>query len=173
MNSWSKLELSINEAPGCAAKRVSTYLCEGSTINTGDDPHVIAHATAYAFAEAVAHASIDCQITGVGSVKAQAHAKAEKKAKVWLKAWAQAVSVAEVCEKCFTYATATVDILEKVLLHAVAEVYISVDEKNDNPNTYAIPCCFSLTKLKARRKTWCQTVQFVVFVRSHCQVCLT
>ena len=126
-------------------KDVSSYMCDGESVITGD-PYVVAESSAYAFAEAVAHASVDCTITGQGSAAVQAHAKAEKKAKVWLSAWAQAISTAEVCGKCSTYASATVGILEKFLLKAVAEVYLSEEETNDDK----YGCCLLYTSPSPR-----------------------
>lgn len=89
-------------------------------------------------------------------MKASAYAKAEEKAKVWLKAWASAVSTAEVCGKCETKAEATVDILEEVLLHAVAEVYVSADEKSDDPDG----CAYSSFDIYA----WASLLEFAEIV---------
>lgn len=124
----------ISDKRAVAVKKVSQYLCDGKTKTTGN-PEVIATDTATVWAEAVAAASIDCAITGTGSVKANAHAKAQEAARVWLEAYAVAVSKAEVCGKCTSYAKAQVAIHKEVLLKAVAEVNISVEKTNNDPNT--------------------------------------
>lgn len=117
-------KVSNDQAIAHVTADAAAYICNGETDKSA---HSIAEATASAYAEALAFASVQCSIEGDAEAHGTASAKAEAAAHVWIKAYAEAFASAGDCDKCEAWAESYGYVEKEVFLKAVASAEAKLD----------------------------------------------